>query len=59
MNPWDNVCRRHARETLRAWRAREVKAAAGVLADLRRRLAKRLNWYQRDKPTRKENESEA
>ena len=39
---------------MRAWRAREAKQAAGILADLRRRVNKRLDWYQRDKPVRKE-----
>ena len=47
------ICRRHARETLRAWRLREVNQAAGILVDLRRRVGKRLDWYQRDKPVRK------
>jgi len=38
---------------MREWRAKEAKAAEGRLRDLKRRLEKRLDWYQRDKPTRK------
>ena len=41
---------------MREWRAKEAKAAEGRLRDLKRRLEKRLDWYQRDKPVRKEGE---
>jgi hypothetical protein len=56
MNSWDDAVRRHARETMRAWRAQEAKAAEGRLRDLKRRVDNRLDWYQRDKPARKERE---
>lgn len=53
MNTWNDVVRRHAKETMRAWRAQEASAEAGRLRDLRRRVENRLDWYQRDKPVRK------
>jgi len=53
VNNWDADVHRHAREMMRAWRAQEARAAEGRLRDLKRRLEKRLDWYQRDKPTGK------
>jgi hypothetical protein len=58
VNNWDGVVRRHARETMRAWRAQEAKAAEGRLRDLKRRLDNRLDWYQRNKPVKGERSEE-